>query len=227
MKAVITVLLLIVGAATAAVAAPIQQYDDETRFLFALSEVDLTWVNFDASPQAAPIPTGQTLTGSEWASLGVVFSSPGNELVTSASVSGTASSPPNYLSVVDGGGNENLIMSFDTPVWAVGFTLLGPDFASANDKIVFKSTAGGVIMEMGSPKMGFETPLWDPSFFVGLISEDPIGSVEILRGTSETDPVGLDDVIFAVPEPDELVLVCLGCILLAWCRRKKRSTRLC
>lgn len=215
--------LLILAIVQAAIAVP-TTFDDETRFLFALWGDDATWVNFDEFPDGAAVSTGQTLTGDEWAVADVIFSSPGNVLSTTLTGIGTASSPPNYLSISDAGtGNQNLTMTFDVPMIAVGFTLLGPNFADEGDQIIFRAPGGGVITTLSLPAASLLMEA-DPSFFVGLISDSQsIGSVEIMRVTSAGDPVAIDDVVFQVPEPSGIILALLGCATLAWYRRRKHS----
>lgn len=235
---IVAITLLIVAIAHAATAAP-TNFDDETRFLFALWGDDVTWVNFDEYPDGAPVPTGQTLTGDEWAMEDVIFSSPGNILSTTPTGIGTASSPPNYPSISDTGtGNQNLTITFDVPMIAVGFTLLGPDFVDEGDQIIFRAPGGGVVTTLPLPAAYMLLPptgpqmvaaglqMVDPSFFVGLISDSqPIGSVDIMRVTSAGDPVAIDDVVFQVPEPSSIVLALLGCATLAWYRRRKHSVK--
>jgi hypothetical protein len=235
---IIAITLLIVAIAHAATAVP-TNFNDETRFLFALWGDDVTWVNFDEYPDGSPVPTGQTLTGDEWAMEDVIFSSPGNVLSTTPTGIGTASSPPNYFSISDTGtGNQNLTIAFDVPMIAVGFTLLGPDFAGDGDLIIFRAPDGGVVTTLPLPAASLQMMAatgpqmaaaglqmgTDPSFFVGIISDgESIGSVDIMRSTWAGDPVAIDDVVFQVPEPSSIVLALLGCATLAWYRRRKHS----
>jgi len=91
-------------------------YEDETQFLVDLWGQPITWVNFDTFPSGEAVPTGAVLDGTEWASQGLVLTSTG-PLATAPSTIGTASSPPNYLSVDVSGPTESLTLSFSTPCW--------------------------------------------------------------------------------------------------------------
>jgi len=207
----------------AAAGAGLIYYENEAQYMFALWGQEVTWVNFDYLPNGTPLATGAPLTGLEWASQHVVFSSAGNTLATAAPGIGGASSRPNTLAVVNSGSPyDSLLITFTDPAVAAGLTFIGPDFADQGDRIIVRATDGTIMAEMPMSYAGMATPGIDIGFFAGFISDTPIGSIEFLRIASEGDPIRYDNLIFQpVPEPAAMLILAVGAVGLALRGRRK------
>lgn len=81
----IAVLLSVLYATPVGASSPFTVFTDESDFLAAIEDLYITRIDFDRFPDGSSVPTGFltdgtpigfTLTGDEWASLGITFTSP-------------------------------------------------------------------------------------------------------------------------------------------------------
>ena len=63
----------------------------------------------------------------------------------------------------------------------------------------------------------------DVGFFFGVISDDPISSIEIMRDWQSTDPIMYDNLVYKhVPEPATLIVLAMGAAGQVYRRRRAR-----
>ena len=88
--------------------------------------------------------------------------------------------------------NDDLVVTFNPPVIATGFTFVDNGSQNPDEFVQFLDFNGGVIHQAGLPP-GF-APFRS---FLGIISVDrPIAKINIVEGANDGDDVGYDDFIF-------------------------------
>jgi hypothetical protein len=159
-----------------------------------------TVINFediDASPVNNITADHSPFNGGFYAGQGLTFSNPNGDPLYIAP-GGLFWNASNSLSVssfpFDGGSdtNDDLVVTFDPPVIAAGFTLVDNGAQQASEFVQFKDAQGGVITQVDFPP-GFE-PF---RAFLGIVSVDrPIAEINIVEAPNDGDDVAYDDFTF-------------------------------
>jgi hypothetical protein len=140
--------------------------------------------------------------------------------------------------------DDDLIVTFDQPQTAVGFTLVDNGTWYADEYVQFLDSHGEVIAQMGLPKDYISYRA-----FLGIVSlEIPIFSIKVVEALNDVDDVDYDDFIFvktntspaayyledvsvtaaqAVPEPATLLLFITGLAGIWLIRKRVKNTETC
>lgn len=159
-----------------------------------------TVINFediDASPVNNSTVGRPQFNGGFYAGQGIAFSNPNGDPLYIAP-GGLFWNASNSLSVsnfpFEGGSdtNDDLVVTFNPPVIAAGFTFVDSGSQNPDEFVQFIDSNGAVIQQVGLP----------PNFssfrgFLGIVSVDrPIAKINIVEGANDGDDVAYDDFIF-------------------------------
>jgi len=207
--------------------AAITVYTDEAVFVQATGQPEHS-IDFETFGDGTPVGGGPAVAGSEWLSHGIAFTPelPDTYLhLWTSDIYWTAASPIHGLYVHtseamwwDG---SSYIMTFSTPVRALGFTLCDNEDGYPDEQIVLYGAADQVLGTYPMPYYGSGTGGPEANYFRGFASDTPVARVLIHEYSGDGDGMILDDMIFTVPEPATLSLLTLGA--LAMLRRRKRG----
>jgi hypothetical protein len=167
-------------------------FHDEEEFLERAKEIgSVSLIDFETLPDGTPLSDGMNLTGDEYSSLGVTLSAPGEDFLQVFGPHepfepiGTLSLSPGtgpFTPPVDGT-DDDLHITFSTPVSAVGFYIL--DLGGRDESVTFFDENGEIITSM---------PLNE---FVGIASPNvKISKVSILEDADDGDDIAYDNIYF-------------------------------
>ncbi len=190
------------------------QNAQETAFLAAAGG-PLTTITFD------DVPGDTVLTGSEWAGQGIVFSQPGGYGLRALQDNANFDprSAPNSLFPYGGsaGVDERLQFDLTSPQYAVGLWAIDNEYPAPQgvESLDFFDAAHNLIVSVPVPYTGYVSGGTDGNFFIGVISDTPIGRVVLNESANEPilEDVGMDNIYFGVPEPASLFGLALGLLL--------------
>jgi hypothetical protein len=198
----------------------VQVFQDQTTFYAELDPDTIGVVDFDYYPNGAPVPTGYDpaghwsgfeLMGDEWSSLGVIFSTPSGQPMSTVNITELPegnfwynfSSPPNSLTPGQppfvGYGvphspdtGDPLSIQLDPPRWAAGLVFVDNSPVGDSEHVEFRAADGNLIADLPSPATGYLS-------FLGVISDIPIASILIFEEVFDGDDVSYDDIAFGIP----------------------------
>ncbi len=192
-------------------------FDNEDEFYASLNPDTVVVVDFDHFPDGTPVPTGYDragnwsgyeLKGDEWASLGITFSTPSGQPMSTVHITefeGTwhnYSSPPNSLTIGQppfvGYGvvhsentEDSLCIHFSPARRAAGLVFID-NAPTDKERVIFRAEDGSVIAELPSPFTGYLS-------FLGIIADTPIAYIEIIEEKYDGDDVAYDDIVTGDP----------------------------
>jgi hypothetical protein len=148
------------------------------------------------------LPSGQ-VQGNEWRDQGILFIQPAGEplhLIAQNS-NQVPSSPPNSLWPI--GADESIEIVLTANSYALGFWLIDSEYGNSQETISFFDPSDNLISSFEMPRCGCLAShgSLQGNFFVGIISEQPIGRVLINELTLDTESVGIDDIFFSSCDP--------------------------
>jgi len=167
-------------------------FHDEEEFLQSAEKLgSVTIIDFETLPDGTPLSDGMKLTGEEYSSLGVTFSAPGEDFLQAFGPH-EPFEPIGALSLSPGTGpftpptdgtDDDLYITFTTPVSAVGFYIL--DLGGRDESVTFFDENGEIIKSM---------PLNE---FVGVASPNVrISKVSVLEDADDGDDIAYDNIYF-------------------------------
>lgn len=205
---------------TTALATNYQVFEDQALFYAELIPGTIKAVDFDYYPDGSPVPTGYDpagnwsgfeLTGVEWSSLGVMFSTPSGQPMSTVSITEfpqyinyyNYSSPPNSLTPGQppyvGYGvphssdtGDPIYIVFDPPRWAVGLVFIDNSPVGDTEHVEFRAADGSIIADLPSPQTGYLS-------FLGIVSDNPIASIQVFEEMYDGDDVSYDDIAYGMP----------------------------
>jgi hypothetical protein len=189
-------------------------YQEAQENAFLAAAGPLTTIGFDEWPN------NTYLAGNEYAGLGAVFYNPQNKLGIASDLNYTTftSRSPHCVLGPDAGtvaGDEDLQVTL-TParpavsLWLIDSEFTAPGFAESVD---FFDAANQLIASVPMPRTDYVNNGTDGNFFMGLISDVPIGRVVMHDAIADqVETVAWDTVRFTVPEPGALGLLVLAAV---------------
>lgn len=197
-----------------------QVFQDQAAFYAELDPDTIRVVDFDHYPDGTPVPTGYDpagnwsgfeLMGDEWSSLGVTFSTPSGQPMSTVNITELPqgnfwynySSPPNSLTPGQppfvGYGvphspdtGDPLYIRFDPPRWAVGLVFVDNSPQGDAEHVEFRAADGSIIADLPSPATGYLS-------FLGIVSDTPVASIQVFEETYDGDDVSYDDIALGIP----------------------------
>jgi hypothetical protein len=179
-------------------------YTNPTDFETATSDFgEPTIIDFediDASPINNSINGREPFNGDYYAEQGITFSNPYNYPLF-ISPGGLFWNVDNSLSVArfpfEGDeepiyyyNDDDLLIAFDPPCSAVAFTFVDNGSQGMEEYIQFKDSLGNLIQQVNFP-----TNYTDYRAFLGIVSETPIATINILEDPNDEDDVNYDNFI--------------------------------
>jgi hypothetical protein len=202
-------------------AANYQVFQDQAAFYAELVPNTIKVVDFDYYPDGSPVPTGYdpagnwsgfVFAGDEWSSLGVIFSTPSGQPMSTVNITEwplhgdyhyNFSSPPNSLTPGQppyvGYGvphspntGDPLYIVLDPPRWAVGLVFVDNSPIGYTEHVEFRAANGSIIADLPSPQTGYLS-------FLGIVSDTPIASIQVFEEMYDGDDVAYDDIAYGIP----------------------------
>lgn len=196
----------------------IGSYYDEVTFRANLRSNTIKILNFDTYLDGSSVPTGYEstgnwsgfqLNGNEWASIGITFSTPSGQHMSTVNdtewpnagdiihnyhsfPNGLTCGQPPFVGYGVRHNNEetedSLVIALNPPQDGVGLVFIDSVYTEG-EHIEFISQDGSIIADF---------PLIDslPQSFFGIISDTPIAHVKIFEDKYDYDDVAYDDIIF-------------------------------
>lgn len=169
-------------------------FHDEEEFLQSAKEIgSVITIDFETLPDGTLLSDGMKLTGEEYSSLGVTFSAPSEDYLQAFGphepfkpIGSLSLSPGNGpFTPPDNASDDDLDITFTTPVSAVGLYMLDLGGRDSKESVTFFDENGEIIKSI---------PL---NIFVGVASPNVrISKVSILENAYDGDDVAYDNIHF-------------------------------
>lgn len=178
-------------------------YTDPNEFQIAIGGLGapavIDFEDIDASPVNNTFVGRDPFDGDRYAAKGIMFSNPNDYLLYiapgglfwNASNSLSVRQFPFDLNAADDT-DDDLVVSFNPPVKAVGFTFVDNGTRQQDEFVQFFDPAGNVVKQVGFP-----SDFTSFRAFLGIVSVDvPIARMAIVEAANDADDVDYDDFIF-------------------------------